>query len=225
MNEGLGRRIRQARKEKNWSQKRLAEELGLNAPTPVNRWEAGTFTPNDDSMTKLAQCLGKSVDWLRWGQSRHPSGIELSEDSQLDHALPEERAITQLSLSMGDEWRKGLNPTELTIATRLLNCLGAATNQYASGAHELIRNSRLTPTPTAFTLEDMHRFFNLAEHVENLPLLRLEISLMTWMDAKLTSALHRLAAMEEEVRAMARPAARRHRPFGSPASNRRKRGL
>lgn len=53
--------ILEKRKEKNMTQEQLAEELNVARQT-VSKWETGETVPDIDSMKKLANLLGFSID-------------------------------------------------------------------------------------------------------------------------------------------------------------------
>lgn len=56
-------RIREARKAKKLSQKKLAEKAGISE-IGVRNYEAGKRKPAIDTAVKLAKALGVSLDWL-----------------------------------------------------------------------------------------------------------------------------------------------------------------
>ena len=70
--ESVGDRIAQARREKAARERRdirpvdLARALGVSGAT-VSDWEAGNVTPRDDAMIKLADFLGVTPGYLRYG--------------------------------------------------------------------------------------------------------------------------------------------------------------
>lgn len=59
-------RIKNARGEKGLSQKKLAEQLDVRQAT-VSAWEKGIAIPREAVFHKLAEALGKSVEYLRFG--------------------------------------------------------------------------------------------------------------------------------------------------------------
>lgn len=60
-------RIKELRKQKGLSQKTLAELCGVHQ-TAVSQWEKGRTTPDLDSLKKLANALGVSVEILLGGE-------------------------------------------------------------------------------------------------------------------------------------------------------------
>jgi len=56
--EELGRRIKQARDERGWKQKDLAQAVHVE-PMTVSRWERGVNTPDLDTLALIAKATGK----------------------------------------------------------------------------------------------------------------------------------------------------------------------
>lgn len=59
----LGRRIKTARAMKDWTQAELEQKAQL-PPTSVSRIESGQRAINTDELTRLANVLGVTVEWL-----------------------------------------------------------------------------------------------------------------------------------------------------------------
>lgn len=59
----VGDNLKRARQERGWTQAQLAVELGGDS-TAISRWERGRVKPDDDSLTTLAQVLGKDFAWF-----------------------------------------------------------------------------------------------------------------------------------------------------------------
>jgi transcriptional regulator with XRE-family HTH domain len=64
--EGLGPRLRRARRERDLTQQELAEQAGTTYQT-INRIERGHTTPKVDTVAKLATALGVDLKWLAFG--------------------------------------------------------------------------------------------------------------------------------------------------------------
>lgn len=60
----VGDLLRQARKERGWSQKELAERVG-DKQANISRWETGKRIPSNDALAELADELDLDVDQLR----------------------------------------------------------------------------------------------------------------------------------------------------------------
>lgn len=69
----LGKRIQQARREKsllegrNVDQTEVADACGVSGAA-VSRWESDQKLPRDENMYRLADFLGVTPGWLRYGQ-------------------------------------------------------------------------------------------------------------------------------------------------------------
>ena len=61
-------RIYKSRKERNWSQERLANEAGLS-PGVISHYECGVRKPSIDSVVKLADAFLCGTDWLIRGDA------------------------------------------------------------------------------------------------------------------------------------------------------------
>ena len=59
----LGEKIKKYREEKKMTQVEVAEVLGVK-PATISKYEAGTLEPNIESLKKLAELFGISVDEL-----------------------------------------------------------------------------------------------------------------------------------------------------------------
>ncbi len=63
----LGKRLRQERELRHWTQEQLAERIGQSVPS-INRWEHNRAEPQLDALKELTALFGKPPD--RWGTSR-----------------------------------------------------------------------------------------------------------------------------------------------------------
>lgn len=63
----IGQNIKNARKEKGWTQKKLGSESGIAEPT-IRRYELGKLNPKYETLAKIADALGVSVDLLYYGE-------------------------------------------------------------------------------------------------------------------------------------------------------------
>lgn len=60
----IGEKIKIARESKGWTQSELAEKLSIEPPS-VSRWESGKTNPKPKQIPKIAEALGRSVDWFQ----------------------------------------------------------------------------------------------------------------------------------------------------------------
>ncbi|WP_298264844.1 helix-turn-helix domain-containing protein [Acidocella sp.] len=86
-------RLQSARKERKITQTRLADMLSVN-PRVYNRWERGTAVPQLDTIIKIADILGVSLDALvgRENNTHQPVIHNLKLHAMLNEidALPDE---------------------------------------------------------------------------------------------------------------------------------------
>ena len=66
LRKALGARIKTLRKDKHWSQKELAGQLGARYQL-LNKYESGLTTPPAEMLVKLADALATTVDYLLTG--------------------------------------------------------------------------------------------------------------------------------------------------------------
>lgn len=59
----IHKRVKELRKSHNWTQKRLAEAIGVS-PVSIQRFEYGTLQPSLDSIIKFALIFDVSIDYL-----------------------------------------------------------------------------------------------------------------------------------------------------------------
>jgi transcriptional regulator with XRE-family HTH domain len=95
--DGIGARIRAARRELGWTQDQFARSVGVSR-SAVAQWEterAGQVTGN---LARVAEALGTSVEWLMYGADKHAvaeagSGDELAILRLYRDCAPEDRQI------------------------------------------------------------------------------------------------------------------------------------
>ncbi len=63
----LGERIQNLRKEKNYSQEMLAEQLEISRQA-ISKWEGDQVLPEIDNLIKLSKIFKVSIDYLLTGQ-------------------------------------------------------------------------------------------------------------------------------------------------------------
>lgn len=63
----IGSLIYQLRKEKNMTQKQIADEMNISDKT-ISKWERGLGCPDISLLPKLAEILETSVDWILSGE-------------------------------------------------------------------------------------------------------------------------------------------------------------
>lgn len=60
---GFGRRVKTLRKQKRWTQKELAQKIGVQYQL-LNKYECGLHTPPIDKLAQLADVLETTIDFL-----------------------------------------------------------------------------------------------------------------------------------------------------------------
>jgi transcriptional regulator with XRE-family HTH domain len=73
----FGARLKALRKQKNWSQKELAAQVGIRFQQ-LNKYESGLNVPPADMLLKLAHVLDVSVDFLLTGNPLEDSPLASS---------------------------------------------------------------------------------------------------------------------------------------------------
>jgi Zn-dependent peptidase ImmA (M78 family)/transcriptional regulator with XRE-family HTH domain len=130
----VAERIRDARRQRGWSQAELAERLGLTQ-TAISYWEAGKRAPGLDELLHLAEVLDQDVSFfLPRGQSRAPIRAVLRATAErLDHV-----DLNAALLGLVDELEEAELPArELTITSV----------RPVAAAKELLANAAVTEPP------------------------------------------------------------------------------
>lgn len=79
-------RIRDARKNKNLTQQRLGDLVGVSKTT-VSQWEKGDYAPSGQNLYNLAKALGVSAEWLLSGKGT-PDFQNVEPATLGDHKVP-----------------------------------------------------------------------------------------------------------------------------------------
>jgi transcriptional regulator with XRE-family HTH domain len=89
----LSEKILRLRKEKKWSQKKLASMIGTSGPV-LGRYERGEITPSVEVAKKLAETFGVTLDYLV-DESGAVAGVTdremLNRITEIDHLDREDR--------------------------------------------------------------------------------------------------------------------------------------
>jgi transcriptional regulator with XRE-family HTH domain len=89
----LSEKILRLRKEKKWSQKKLASMIGTSGPV-LGRYERGEITPSVEVAKKLAEAFGVTLDYLV-DESGAVAGVTdramLNRITEIDHLEREDR--------------------------------------------------------------------------------------------------------------------------------------
>ncbi|MBO5138716.1 MAG: helix-turn-helix transcriptional regulator [Bacilli bacterium] len=88
----FGERLKLVLENRNISQIRLAQELGLTPPA-INRWCNNVTEPDNKTIVKIANILNVSTDYLL--------GNDLNFDSELEKELKEKETLKKALKSVG----------------------------------------------------------------------------------------------------------------------------
>ncbi|MFK8078271.1 MAG: helix-turn-helix domain-containing protein [Granulosicoccus sp.] len=100
----LGSRISEARMAMGFSEKQLAQRLGLKEQT-IEKWESGEKTPRANKLHQLAGVLGIPIVWLMGGAETPPivEAPSFNETDGLEDKLSKaETLINELSFLLAD---------------------------------------------------------------------------------------------------------------------------
>ncbi len=59
----FSQKIKKLRQEKDWSQEKLAEQIGVKR-LAINKYESGQTKPSAETLQKIAEVFGVSIDYL-----------------------------------------------------------------------------------------------------------------------------------------------------------------
>lgn len=79
----LAEKITSLRKQHNWSQKELAEKLGVHK-NHVNRYEKGGSSPSIDALKRMAMIFGVSTDYFLFDKGDSVAGAKLKNQALLN---------------------------------------------------------------------------------------------------------------------------------------------
>lgn len=109
----LGLRIRSARKDKKWSQARLAEECGWDSASRVGNYEQDTREPVLEDIRLMAEKLGVREAWLSSGdEPKHPTAeaLSVSLGSNIEPGPPVRGKVPLISQVSAGEWCEASDP-------------------------------------------------------------------------------------------------------------------
>jgi|LakMenE01Jun11ns_1017448.scaffolds.fasta_scaffold9633136_2 transcriptional regulator with XRE-family HTH domain len=62
----IGQRLKQARGQKGYTQRQVADKLGVHSTT-ISKHELDTAEPDSEALLQLAKIYGVSVEWIMYG--------------------------------------------------------------------------------------------------------------------------------------------------------------
>lgn len=86
----FGEKLRQLRKERNWSQDALGAELGIHG-RHIGKYETGKVMPGADTLVKIARVFGVSVDYLLLDEAVPEPAVALTDQALLKEFAAVER--------------------------------------------------------------------------------------------------------------------------------------
>ena len=78
----IGERILKLRKEKNYSQEEIAEQLNVSRQT-ISKWETGQSTPDFDKIVPLCDLFGITTDELLKGEAKQETPPQEKEEESM----------------------------------------------------------------------------------------------------------------------------------------------
>ena len=78
----VGQRIKTLRKQQNLTQQALADKIDLTY-IQIGRYETGRSTPSSDVLSRLAQALGTTTDFLMNGSQQEAASAQLADKELL----------------------------------------------------------------------------------------------------------------------------------------------
>ena len=94
----LSARLIQLRRERDWTQQDVAEQVGLHV-NQVKRYEAGTAQPSLEGLKKLARAFSRSRDWLLFEDAERGPDEDLRLQFEAVNQLnPEEKEVARAVL-------------------------------------------------------------------------------------------------------------------------------
>lgn len=122
----FGDRVRKARKAKDWTQKDLADAIGLKAEDSVGAWETRGVVPPDPTRRAVAAVLGVTYEWITGADALmvRETDVEAGGTTYYQSAIPTRR-LPPRAYEVVYEYtqkleRAGLKPDEIEEAERFL---------------------------------------------------------------------------------------------------------
>jgi len=88
----MGAFLQTLRKERNWTQEQLGEQLHVSAKT-ISRWETGMYMPPVEMLLSMSELYGLSMNELVAGERQTPDTLPRVADANLAAALQENAAF------------------------------------------------------------------------------------------------------------------------------------
>lgn len=80
----FSQKLKRLRQEKNWSQEKLAEEIGVKR-LAVSKYESGQSKPSAETLQKISEVFGVSIDYLLAEDSKKLTEKEIKDKTLLEY--------------------------------------------------------------------------------------------------------------------------------------------
>jgi transcriptional regulator with XRE-family HTH domain len=91
----LSARLIQLRRERNWTQQDVADQVGLHV-NQIKRYEAGSAQPSLEGLKKLARAFSVSTDWLLFEDAERGPDEDLRlQFEAMNQLTPEEKEVAR----------------------------------------------------------------------------------------------------------------------------------
>ena len=80
----FGQKLKRLRQEKDWSQEKLAEEIGVKR-LAINKYESGQTKPSAATLQRISEVFGVSIDYLLAEESEKLTEEEITDKTLLEY--------------------------------------------------------------------------------------------------------------------------------------------
>ena len=80
----FSQKLKRLRQEKNWSQEKLAQQIGVKRLT-INKYENGQTKPSAETLQKISEVFGVSIDYLLAEEPRKHADLEIKDKTLLEY--------------------------------------------------------------------------------------------------------------------------------------------
>lgn len=80
----FSQKLKRLRREKNWTQEKFAEEIGVKR-LAVNKYESGQSKPSAETLQRISEVFGVSIDYLLGEDPKKLSEAEIKDKTLLEY--------------------------------------------------------------------------------------------------------------------------------------------
>lgn len=80
----FNQKLKRLRQEKNWSQEKLAEKIGVKR-LAIGNYESGQTKPSAETLQKIAEIFGVSIDYLLSDESKKHTEVEIKDKTFIEY--------------------------------------------------------------------------------------------------------------------------------------------